>query len=394
MTSIGTPAGKFRTKLMMLGSGELGKEVVIEAMRLGVYVIACDRYEGAPAMQVAHESYVFNMLDGAKLREVIESVKPDYIVPEIEAIATDTLIELEKVGYNIIPNARATKLTMNREGIRRFAAEELGLKTSHYLFADSRDEFLSAVAEIGIPCVVKPIMSSSGKGQSIIKSEGDVQKGWDYSQSGSRSGAGRVIVEKFIPFDYEITLLTVRHREGTTFVDPIGHLQIDGDYRESWQPHPMSPAALAESKRIAKAITDGIGGYGIFGVELFIKGDEVYFSEVSPRPHDTGMVTMISQNMSEFELHIRAILGLPVTALRQYGPAASAAILAYGDSDEIVYENVDAAIAEDFTAVRIFGKPEVRGHRRVGVGLALGATIDEARGKALRVRDGVKIILK
>ncbi len=394
MTSIGTPTGRSQTRLMMLGSGELGKEVVIEAMRLGIYVIACDRYENAPAMQVAHESYVFNMLDGAVLRDIIEKVKPDYIVPEIEAIATDTLMELEKEGYNVIPNARATKLTMNREGIRRFAAEELGLKTSPYKFADDKKSFIEAVKEIGIPCVVKPIMSSSGKGQSVIKSEGDIDRAWDYSQSGSRAGAGRVIVEEFIPFDYEITLLTVRHKGGTAFVDPIGHLQIDGDYRESWQPHPMSDTALAESKRIAKAITDGIGGFGIFGVELFIKGEDVYFSEVSPRPHDTGMVTIISQNMSEFELHVRAILGLPVTALKQYGPAASAAILVDGDTDDIVYENIDAAIADDFTAIRIFGKPEVRGHRRMGVGLALGATIDEAREKARKVRDTVKFSLK
>ncbi len=390
MSAIGTPAGKTQTRLMMLGSGELGKEVVIEAMRLGIYVIACDRYEGAPAMQIAHEAHVFNMLDGAKLREVVEKIKPHYIVPEIEAIATDTLLELEKEGFNVIPNAMATKLTMNREGIRRFASEKLGLKTSPYRFADNKEAFLTAVKELGIPCVVKPIMSSSGKGQSIIRSESELDRAWDYSQSGSRAGAGRVIVEQFINFDYEITLLTVRHRGGTTFVDPIGHLQIDGDYRESWQPHPMKENVFEESKRIAKAITDGIGGYGIFGVELFIRGDEVFFSEVSPRPHDTGMVTMISQNMSEFELHVRAILGLPVTALRQYGPAASAAILVDGDTSEIVYENIDAAVEEDFTAIRIFGKPEVRGHRRMGVGLALGSSIEEAREKARKVRDAVK----
>ncbi len=394
MTSIGTSTGKSQTRLLMLGSGELGKEVVIEAMRLGVYVIACDRYENAPAMQIAHESHVFNMLDGVKLREIIEKVRPHYIVPEIEAIATDTLIELEKEGYNIIPNARATKLTMNREGIRRFAAEDLGLKTSPYKFADEKSAFLDAVKETGIPCVVKPIMSSSGKGQSIIKSESDIDKAWDYSQSGSRSGAGRVIIEKFINFDYEITLLTVRHSGGISFVDPVGHLQIDGDYRESWQPHPMTETALMESKRIAKTITDGIGGFGIFGVELFIKGDEVFFSEVSPRPHDTGMVTIISQNMSEFELHVRAILGLPVTAIKQYGPSASAAILVDGDSDDILYEKLDAAISEDFTAIRIFGKPEVRGHRRMGVALALGSTINEAREKARKVRDTVSFRMK
>lgn len=394
MTSIGTASGRTATKIMMLGSGELGKEVIIEAMRLGMRVIACDRYEGAPGMQVAHENYVFNMLDGVRLREVVELVKPDFIVPEIEAIATDTLVELEKEGYNVIPNARATKLTMNREGIRRFAAEELGLKTSEYLFAATKEEFLSAVDTLGTPCVVKPIMSSSGKGQSVIRSAADIDRAWNYSQSGSRSGAGRVIVEKFIKFDYEITLLTVRHKSGTTFVDPIGHLQIDGDYVESWQPQPMEGNVLLEAKRVAKTVTDGIGGFGIFGVELFIKGDEVYFSEVSPRPHDTGMVTMISQNMSEFELHVRAILGLPVAALRQYGPAASAAILADGDSGDIIYENVDAALAEDFTAVRIFGKPEVRGHRRMGVGLALGSSIEEAREKARKVRDTVGFTFK
>jgi len=393
MTSIGTPAGKSQTRLMMLGSGELGKEVVIEAMRLGLYVIACDRYEGAPAMQVAQESHVFNMLDGVKLREMVERVKPHYIVPEIEAIATDTLLELEKEGFNVIPNAMATKLTMNREGIRRFASEKLGLKTSPYRFADDKEGFFAAVKELGIPCVVKPIMSSSGKGQSIIRSESDLERAWSYSQSGSRTGAGRVIVEQFINFDYEITLLTVRHKAGTTFVDPIGHLQIDGDYRESWQPHPMKENVLGESKRVAKVITDGIGGFGIFGVELFIRGDEVFFSEVSPRPHDTGMVTMISQNMSEFELHVRAILGLPVTALRQYGPAASAAILVDGDTDDVTFEYVDSAVAEDYTAIRIFGKPEVRGHRRMGVGLALGSSIEDAREKARRIRDTVRFNL-
>jgi len=394
MTSIGTASGKSATRIMMLGSGELGKEVIIEAMRLGMRVIACDTYEGAPGMQVAHENHVFNMLDGARLREVVEMVKPDFIVPEIEAIATDTLVELEKEGYNVIPNARATKLTMNREGIRRFAAEELGLKTSEYLFAATKEEFLCAVDKLGTPCVVKPIMSSSGKGQSVLRSAADIDNAWDYSQKGSRSGAGRVIVEKFIKFDYEITLLTVRHRMGTMFVDPIGHLQIDGDYVESWQPQPMAPHVLEEAKRVAKTVTDGIGGYGIFGVELFIKGDEVYFSEVSPRPHDTGMVTMISQNMSEFELHVRAILGLPLTALRQYGPAASAAILVDGDTDEIIYENIDGALTDDYTAIRIFGKPEVRGHRRMGVGLALGSSIDEARIKARKVRDTVRFTLK
>jgi phosphoribosylglycinamide formyltransferase 2 len=375
--------------MMLLGSGELGKEVVIEAMRLGIYVVACDRYVNAPAMQVAHESFVFNMLDGSRLREVVEKIKPDFIVPEIEAIATDMLVELEKEGFRVIPNAIAAKLTMNREGIRRFASEKLGLKTSPYIFADSRSEFIDAVDKLGIPCVVKPIMSSSGKGQSIIRSADEIDRAWEYSQSGSRSGAGRVIVEKFIKFDYEITLLTVRHKDGTSFCEPIGHLQIDGDYRESWQPQPMSSAVSEESKRIAKAITDGIGGHGIFGVELFIMGDDVFFSEVSPRPHDTGMVTMISQNMSEFELHLRAILGLPVTGIKLFGPAASAAILADGDSDDIIYENIDSAIIEDFTLIRLFGKPEVRGHRRMGVGLALGNTVEDARIKAQRIRDTV-----
>ncbi len=394
MTIIGTASGKSATKMMVLGSGELGKEVITEAMRFGIRVIACDRYDSAPGMQVAHEKYTFNMLDGAKLREVVEMVKPDYIVPEIEAIATDTLFDLEKEGYRVIPNAMATKLTMNREGIRRFAAENLGLKTSEYVFAATKEEFLGAVDRLGMPCVVKPIMSSSGKGQTVIRSGADIEKAWNYSQSGSRSGAGKVIVEKFIKFDYEITLLTVRHRGGTSFVDPIGHLQIDGDYVESWQPQPMTETVLEKARHIAKTVTDGIGGYGIFGVELFVCGEEVFFSEVSPRPHDTGMVTMISQNMSEFELHVRAILGLPVTAIRQYGPAASAAILADGDSGDIIYENVDAALAEDFTAIRIFGKPEVRGHRRMGVGLALGSSIDEAREKARRVRDSVKFTLR
>jgi len=393
MTVINTPHTKDATKLMMLGSGELGKEVVIEAMRLGIHVIACDRYENAPAMQVAHESYVFNMLDGKEIRRVVEEVRPDYIVPEIEAIATDTLLELEKEGFNVIPNAMATKLTMDREGIRRFAAEELNLKTSPYSFADTKDEFLAAVEKLGIPCVVKPVMSSSGKGQSVIRKSDDTEKAWEYSQSGSRSGAGRVIVEQFINFDYEITLLTVRHKGGTLFVDPIGHMQVDGDYRESWQPQPMSGAVLKESQRIAKAITDGIGGYGIFGVELFIKGDEVYFSEVSPRPHDTGMVTMISQNMSEFELHVRAILGLPVGKIYQYGPSASAAILVEGTSDNVSFNVSDDALEAEGTALRIFGKPEVSGLRRMGVGLALGESIDQAIEKARKVRDSVSFSL-
>jgi phosphoribosylglycinamide formyltransferase 2 len=379
--------------MLLLGSGELGKEVVIEAMRLGVHVTACDRYENAPAMQIAHDCRVFNMLDGAKLKEIIHEIKPDFIVPEIEAIATDTLVELEEEGFTVIPNATATKLTMNREGIRCLAAETLGLATSPYLFADNAEDFEKAVKQIGTPCVVKPIMSSSGKGQSVIWSAQDTQKAWNYSQSGSRTGAGKVIVEAFVDFDYEITLLTVRHRGGTVFIDPIGHLQIDGDYRESWQPQPMESSVLEKAKQVAKTITDGIGGYGIFGVEMFIKGDTVYFSEVSPRPHDTGMVTMISQNMSEFELHVRAILGLPIPNVRQFGPAASAAILVDGNSNDVVFENIDKALEKPDTAIRLFGKPEVTGHRRMGVALALGSTIEEAREKARNARDAVKFKL-
>jgi phosphoribosylglycinamide formyltransferase 2 len=391
MAKIGTPTGKTRTKILLLGSGELGKEVVIEAMRLGIHVTACDRYENAPAMQVAHEFRVFNMLDGEKLKEIVREISPDFIVPEIEAIATDTLVELENEGYKVIPNATATRLTMNREGIRRLAHETLGLSTSPYLFADSRSSFEKAVGQIGLPCVIKPIMSSSGKGQSVIWSSQDVDRAWLYSQSGSRSGAGRVIVEAFIDFDYEITLLTVRHKFGILFLDPIGHLQIDGDYRESWQPQPMEPRVLEEAKRIAKVITDGIGGFGIFGVELFIKGDNVYFSEVSPRPHDTGMVTMISQSMSEFELHVRAILGLPIPSVRQYGPAASAAVLVRGNSSEVIYGDIGKALAEPDTALRLFGKPDVNGHRRMGTALALGSSVDEARHKARTVRDTVSV---
>jgi phosphoribosylglycinamide formyltransferase 2 len=393
MNPIGTPTSSNATKILLLGSGELGREVAIEAIRLGIYVVACDRYAHAPAMQVAQESHVFSMLDGDALVALAEKVQPAYIVPEIEAIATEKLLLLEEKGFRVVPNARAANLTMNREGIRRFASEELGIRTSPYLFADSEEEYKKAVAEIGIPCVIKPIMSSSGKGQTIVRDEAGIMKAWNYAQSGGRAGAGRVIIEKFIPFDYEITLLTVRHSGGTIFVDPIGHRQEDGDYRESWQPQPMSEAVLAESKRIAKAVTDGIGGYGIFGVELFIKGDDVYFSEVSPRPHDTGMVTMISQSMSQFELHVRAILGLPIPNIRQFGSAASAAILVSGDSTDISYDNLDKALAEENTSLRIFGKPEVKGKRRMGVALALGTTIDEAKAKAMRVRDTVKITL-
>ncbi|HQQ24355.1 MAG TPA: formate-dependent phosphoribosylglycinamide formyltransferase, partial [Spirochaetota bacterium] len=390
MVQLGSPLGKGSTKMLLLGSGELGKEVVIEAMRLGIYVIACDRYENAPAMQVANDFRVFNMLDEKSLKETVYEIKPDFIVPEIEAIATDALVDLEKEGFRVIPNANAAKLTMNREGIRCLAAEKLNLKTSPYRFADNYSSFVNSVKEIGLPCVVKPIMSSSGKGQSVIKTEEDIQKAWDYSQSGSRSGAGKVIIEAFVDFDYEITLLTVRHKDGTSFLEPIGHIQKEGDYRESWQPQPMENDVLEKSKAVARAITDEIGGFGIFGVELFIKGNDVYFSEVSPRPHDTGMVTMISQNMSEFELHLRAILGLPIPLICQYGPAASAALLVYGESKNVTFENIDSALSLPDTSLRLFGKPEVSGHRRMGVALALGDSIEQAREKARKVRDLVK----
>ena len=393
MVQLGSPLGKGSTKMLLLGSGELGKEVVIEAMRLGIYVIACDRYENAPAMQVANDFRVFNMLDEKSLKETVYEIKPDFIVPEIEAIATDALVDLEKEGFRVIPNANAAKLTMNREGIRCLAAEKLNLKTSPYRFADNYSSFVNSVKEIGLPCVVKPIMSSSGKGQSVIKTEEDIQKAWDYSQSGSRSGAGKVIIEAFVDFDYEITLLTVRHKDGTSFLEPIGHIQKEGDYRESWQPQPMKSDVLEKSKAVARAITDEIGGFGIFGVELFIKGNDVYFSEVSPRPHDTGMVTMISQNMSEFELHLRAILGLPIPLICQYGPAASAALLVYGESKNVTFENIDSALSLPDTSLRLFGKPEVSGHRRMGVALALGDSIEQAREKARKVRDLVKIVL-
>jgi phosphoribosylglycinamide formyltransferase 2 len=333
-------------------------------------------------MQVAHRSHVINMMDGGALRQVITRERPDLIVPEIQAIATPTLIDLEKEGFEVVPTARAAWLTMNREGIRRLAAEELGIRTSAYRFADSQDEYERAIAAVGMPCVVKPVMSSSGKGQSLVRSPADVQPAWHYAQQGGRVGAGRVIIEGFVEFDYEITLLTVRHAGGTSFCEPIGHFQIDGDYRESWQPQPMSPAALKESQRVAKAVTDNLAGYGIFGVELFVAGDTVYFSEVSPRPHDTGLVTLISQDLSEFALHARAILGLPIPVIRQRGPSASCALLVEGDSNDIRFENVDRALTEPDTALRLFGKPEVRGHRRMGVSLALGDSIDEARRKA------------
>jgi phosphoribosylglycinamide formyltransferase 2 len=387
MTTIGTPLAPSANRVMLLGSGELGKEVVIELQRFGCEVIAVDRYPNAPAMQVAHRSHVINMLDGAALAALVERERPHLIVPEIEAIATPTLLELEKKGLTVIPTARAARLTMDREGIRRLAAEQLGLKTSPFRFVDSLAEFRDAIGELGLPCVVKPVMSSSGKGQSVVHTQADVEHAWQYSQQGGRAGGGRVIVEGFIHFDYEITLLTVRHGGKTTFCEPIGHLQIDGDYRESWQPQPMSAAALAESQRLAHAITVELGGNGIFGVELFVAGDTIYFSEVSPRPHDTGLVTLISQDLSEFALHARAILGLPIPVVRQRGPAASCALLVDGDSANVRFENVDRALAEPDTAVRLFGKPEVRGHRRMGVSLALGASIDEARAKARKMTE-------
>jgi phosphoribosylglycinamide formyltransferase 2 len=372
---------------MLLGSGELGKEVVIELQRFGCEVIAVDRYPNAPAMHVAHRSHVINMLDGAALAAVIEKERPQLVVPEIEAIATPTLLELEKKGFTVIPTARAARLTMDREGIRRLAAEQLGLKTSPYRFADSMAEYRDAIGGLGMPCVVKPVMSSSGKGQSVVRTQADVEHAWEYAQQGGRAGKGRVIVEGFIKFDYEITLLTVRHGGRTTYCEPIGHLQIDGDYRESWQPQAMSAKALAESQHIANAVTTELGGNGIFGVELFIAGDDVYFSEVSPRPHDTGLVTLISQDLSEFALHARAILGLPIPVIRQRGPAASCALLVDGNSNNVSFENVERALTQPDTAIRLFGKPEVRGHRRMGVSLALGTTIDEARAKARKMTE-------
>ncbi|HEX4353412.1 MAG TPA: formate-dependent phosphoribosylglycinamide formyltransferase [Polyangiales bacterium] len=395
--TIGTPFSDTALRVLFCGAGELGKEVVIELKRLGCEVIAIDRYPHAPGMQVADRSHVIDMLDPAALRSVIERERPQLIVPEIEAIATDELAKLEGEGFRVIPTARAARLTMHREGIRRLAAEELGLPTSPYVFADIFEDFSSAVHKLGYPCVVKPVMSSSGKGQSVLKSEADLARAWSYAQAGGRAGAGRVIVEGFIAFDYEITLLTVRHLNAgvlsTSFCDPIGHLQIDGDYRESWQPQPMSSAALAASQRIAETITTALGGQGIFGVELFVKGDEVWFSEVSPRPHDTGLVTLISQNLSEFALHARAILGLPVPAIRRHGVAASCALLVQGDSSAMSYGNLAAALAGEDTDLKLFGKPEVHGSRRLGVGLALGANVDDARQKARAVVAAIDVLL-
>ena len=392
--SIGTPFKSTAKKVLLCGSGELGKEVVLELQRYGVEVIALDAYPDAPAMQVADRAHVVSMLDGPALRQVIESEKPDLVVPEVEAIATDVLAELEASGFTtVIPTARATQLTMNREGIRRLAAEELGLKTSPYRFAETEEEFKAAIEEIGLPCVVKPIMSSSGKGQSTVRSSDEVDHAWEYAQAGGRAGKGKVIVEGFVDFDYEITQLTIRHAGGTSFCDPIGHVQVDGDYRESWQPQQMSAAALEEAKRYAKAVTDGLGGRGVFGVELFIKGDEVLFSEVSPRPHDTGMVTMISQDLSQFALHARAILGLPIPSIRQFGPSASSVILVEGESEEVSFGNLDQALAQEDTQLRLFGKPQVSGQRRMGVGLARGDSIEQARDKANAVSSAVSVDL-
>ena len=384
MTKIGTTFTKSGKKAVLCGSGELGKEVAIELQRYGVEVVALDKYANAPAMHIAHRNHVLSMLDGEALKAVIKEENPDFIIPEIEAIATDKLVELEEEGFNVIPTAKATRLTMNREGIRRLAAETLGLPTSPYRFAETREEFDAAVAEIGIPCVVKPVMSSSGHGQSTIKSEEDIDKAWRISQEGGRAGSGKGIVEGFVKFDYEITLLTVRHCGGTTFIKPIGHHQVDGDYRESWQPQPMADTAIQKAEAIAKAITDALGGYGIFGVELFIKGDEVIFSEVSPRPHDTGMVTMISQDMSEFALHARAILGLPVPAVQFYGPSASKAIVVEGTTKEYEFCNLEEVLSEPGVQIRIFGKPEIVGHRRVGVLLATDESVEKALAKVER----------
>jgi phosphoribosylglycinamide formyltransferase 2 len=390
---IGTPLSPRAKKVLLCGSGELGKEVAIELQRLGVEVIAVDRYENAPAMQVAHRSHVVNMLDGPALRKVIETEKPDLIVPEIEAIATDTLAELEAEGFTVIPTAKATQLTMNREGIRRLAAEELGLKTSAYEFAETKEEYLAAIKNIGLPCVIKPIMSSSGKGQSLLRDESEINAAWDYAQEGGRAGKGKVIIEGFVDFDFEITLLTIRHRDGTSFCAPIGHRQEGGDYQESWQPQPMSTSALEASQRMAEKVTSALGGKGLFGVELFIKGDEVIFSEVSPRPHDTGLVTLVSQDLSEFALHARAILDLPIPQIKQQGPSASSVILVSGRSQNVEFGNLEKALSVPNTQLRLFGKPEVSGRRRMGVALATAETIEEARKIANRCAATVAVEL-
>ena len=391
MAKIGTPLSSSATKVLLCGAGELAKEVVIELQRFGCEVIAVDRYANAPAMQVAHRCHIINMLDGNELRKIIEAEKPDYIVPEIEAIATDTLVELEKEGFTVIPTAKATQLTMNREGIRRLAAEELKLPTSPYRFAATESEYKLAVKEIGFPCLVKPVMSSSGKGQSLLRSDADIESSWKYAQEGGRAGSGKVIIEGFVNFDYEITLLTVRHINGVSYCQPIGHRQENGDYRESWQPQPMSANALSLAKDIATKITEALGGYGLFGVELFVKGDQVWFSEVSPRPHDTGMVTLISQNLSEFALHARAILGLPIPLIEQYGASASAVLIANGDSDTVTFSNLDKVLSEADTDLRLFGKPEVKGIRRMGVALAKAPTVEKAVEKAVNAIKQLKI---
>ncbi|QZO12770.1 formate-dependent phosphoribosylglycinamide formyltransferase [Pseudoalteromonas piscicida] len=390
---LGTPFSATACKVLLCGGGELGKEVVIEFKRLGAEVIVLDRYDNAPAMQVADRSYTLSMLDGEKLKAIIEQEQPDYIVPEIEAIATDKLVELEAEGYTVVPTAKAAQLTMNREGIRRLAAETLGLATSPYQFVDTLADFNAAVARIGMPCVVKPIMSSSGKGQSVIKSAADIEAAWHYAQEGGRAGQGRVIVEGFVDFDYEITLLTVRHIDGTSFCEPIGHVQQDGDYQQSWQPQQMSALALERSKAMAEKVTAALGGRGLFGVELFIKGDEVYFSEVSPRPHDTGMVTLISQDLSEFALHARAILGLPIPTIHFNGPSASSVILVEGESTQLQFNNLAQALAEPLTDIRLFGKPEVSGKRRMGVALARSDSAESAVEKAKQVVAKVGITL-
>jgi len=397
MTMIGTPLSPTATRVLFCGGGELGKEVVIELQRYGVEVIVVDHYPDSPAMQVAHRSHIISMTDGVALRKVIELEKPDYIIPEIEAIATDTLVELETEGFTVIPTADAAKLTMNREGIRRLAAEELGITTSPYRFAESREEFHVAVAEIGIPCVIKPIMSSSGKGQSTIKTEADINKAWEYAQEGGRTGAGKVIVEGFVDFDYEITQLTVRHLDNediiTSFCEPIGHVQVNGDYRQSWQPQAMSETALAKSREIAEKVTSALGGRGIFGVELFIKDDDIIFSEVSPRPHDTGMVTMISQDLSQFALHARAILGLPIPNIHFHGASASSVILVEGESKQVSFKHIEKALHQPDTQVRLFGKPEVSGERRMGVALARDKSVESAKAKAIAASEAISIQL-
>jgi len=393
MTTIGTPYTPSATRVLLLGSGELGKELAIEFQRLGVEVIAVDRYNHAPAMQVSHRHHVIDMLDQSALRTIIEKEQPHFIVPEIEAIATETLLALEQEGFNVIPTARATQLTMNREGIRRLVAEELNIRTSPYVFADSEKAYRQAIKTLGFPCIVKPVMSSSGKGQSLLRCDEDIHTAWQYAQKGGRAGKGKVIVEGFIEFDYEITLLTIRHDQGTSFCEPIGHIQVDGDYRESWQPHPMSHSAWQSSIHIAHAVTESLGGHGLFGVELFVKGDTVYFSEVSPRPHDTGMVTLISQDLSEFALHARAILGLPIPNITQHGHAASCPVVIEGTSKDIQYSNLHAVLSQEKTQLRLFAKPNISGSRRMAVVLAQGKTIEKARKKATHAASQLKIQL-